>query len=152
MTLNAWVYLSQEGADERFTILFKEESVQLAIDNTGKLQKVKNFFGLNRGGFGRWENLEYMGRVPAGEWFMYTATYDGSTMRQHLNSQEICSRRFAGAVPYNNSHKSPFLIGSISPSRGNLNLANKLDDVRIYNRALSAEELKALYDLEKPKK
>ena len=26
-----------------------------------------------------------------------------------------------------------------------------LDDVRIYNRALSAEEVKALYDLEKPK-
>ena len=45
MTLNAWVYLSQEGADERFNILFKEESVQLAIDNTGKLQKVKNFLG-----------------------------------------------------------------------------------------------------------
>jgi hypothetical protein len=45
MTLNAWVYLSKEGADERFNILFKEESVQLAIDNTGKLQKVKNFFG-----------------------------------------------------------------------------------------------------------
>ena len=26
-----------------------------------------------------------------------------------------------------------------------------IDDVRIYNRALSAEEVKALYDLEKPK-
>jgi len=25
-----------------------------------------------------------------------------------------------------------------------------MDDVRIYNRALSAEEVKALYDLEKP--
>ncbi len=26
-----------------------------------------------------------------------------------------------------------------------------IDDIRIYNRALSAEEVKALYDLEKPK-
>ena len=26
-----------------------------------------------------------------------------------------------------------------------------IDDVRIYNRGLSAEEVKALYDLEKPK-
>jgi len=26
-----------------------------------------------------------------------------------------------------------------------------IDNVRIYNRALSAEEVKALYDLEKPK-
>ena len=30
-------------------------------------------------------------------------------------------------------------------------LKGSLDDVRIYNRALSAEEVKALYDLEKPK-
>lgn len=27
----------------------------------------------------------------------------------------------------------------------------KIDDVRIYNRALSEEQVKALYDLEKPK-
>jgi hypothetical protein len=92
-----------------------------------------------------------MGRFPAGEWFMYTATYDGATMSQHLNSQEICSGRFTGAVFYENSHKYPFLIGSIQSSRGNLNLANKLDDLRIYDRALSKEEIKALYDLEKPK-
>ena len=31
------------------------------------------------------------------------------------------------------------------------NYKGSLDDVRIYNRALSAEEVKALYDLEKPK-
>ena len=30
-------------------------------------------------------------------------------------------------------------------------LKGSIDDVRIYNRALSAEEVKALYDLEKPK-
>jgi len=30
-------------------------------------------------------------------------------------------------------------------------LKGEIDDVRIYNRALSAEEVKALYDLEKPK-
>jgi hypothetical protein len=30
-------------------------------------------------------------------------------------------------------------------------LEGSIDDVRIYNRALSAEEVKALYELEKPK-
>ena len=30
-------------------------------------------------------------------------------------------------------------------------LKGKVDDVRIYNRALSDAEVKALYDLEKPK-
>ena len=80
---------------------------------------------------------------------MYTATYDGATMRQYLNSQEICSGRFTGAAPYENSHKYPFRIGAGKLSRGDL--ANKLDDLRIYNRALPAEEIAALYGLEKPK-
>ena len=34
---------------------------------------------------------------------------------------------------------------------GRLYYSGAMDDIRIYNRALSAEEVKALYDLEKPK-
>jgi hypothetical protein len=38
-----------------------------------------------------------------------------------------------------------------SQNRGRDTFKGYIDDVRIYNRALSAEEVKALYDLEKPK-
>jgi hypothetical protein len=41
-------------------------------------------------------------------------------------------------------------IGS-DPDGGPEFMNGSIDDVRIYNRALSAEEVKALYDLEKPK-
>ena len=45
-----------------------------------------------------------------------------------------------------------FSESSIGHGTGNRRyFRGALDDVRIYNRALSAEEVKALYDLEKPK-
>jgi len=42
-------------------------------------------------------------------------------------------------------------IGSAKPHANREFFIGSLDDIRIYNRALSAEEVKALYDLEKPK-
>jgi hypothetical protein len=47
----------------------------------------------------------------------------------------------------------PLLIGATcrEPSVYQQQFSGSIDDVRIYNRALSAEEVKALYDLEKPK-
>ena len=46
----------------------------------------------------------------------------------------------------------PLQIGADSRGKGYWQfLLGSIDDVRIYNRALSAEEVKALYDLEKPK-
>ena len=42
-------------------------------------------------------------------------------------------------------------IGARMDSASKNPFVGSIDDVRIYNRALSAEEVKALYDLEKPK-
>jgi hypothetical protein len=151
MTLNAWVYLSKVGGDEPWVILAVDHSFQWAIDNTGKLG-ARNFFGLNTGGFGKWENLQYKGRIPAGKWFMYTATYDGITMKQYLNSSEVCSLPFSEAVPYGFRYQKEFMVIGTPSSRGSFrnNISNKLDDVRIYDRALSGEEIKVLYKMEKP--
>jgi hypothetical protein len=47
----------------------------------------------------------------------------------------------------------PLIIGAEKNAKSSYRqfLLGSIDDVRIYNRALSAEEVKALYDLEKPK-
>jgi hypothetical protein len=50
--------------------------------------------------------------------------------------------------PGNNAYVG---IGARMDSASKRPFVGSLDDVRIYNRALSAEEVKALYDLEKPK-
>ena len=160
MTLNAWVYISKEGIDEPWEIFANAASIQWVIDNTGKMG-AKNFFGFKQPGAGIWVNVSYQGKIPAGEWFMYTATYDGASLKQHLNTKEICSLPFAGTVPYGLVLGKSLWIGGSSwrevsavpeaSRQAKKDVTCKLDDLRIYNRALSEEEIKALYDLEKPK-
>jgi hypothetical protein len=150
LTLNTWVYLSKDGIDEPWHIMGIHGSSQWAIDNTRKFGG-KNFFGFYLKG-ATWANVEYNGRIPVEEWFMYTATYDGLEMKQYLNSKEICSLSFPGhQILYGADGEKPY--GHIGGRHGETrnNVTCKLDDARIYNRALSAAEVKALYDLEKPK-
>ena len=53
-----------------------------------------------------------------------------------------------GQAQYRQPSEKPFFIGM---NRADYPWIGQIDDVRIYNRALSAEEVKGLYDLEKPK-
>jgi hypothetical protein len=51
-----------------------------------------------------------------------------------------------------NEFDEPLIIGATRYPKNIIQFSNgSIDDVRIYNRALSTEEVKALYDLEKPK-
>ena len=64
--------------------------------------------------------------------------------------------KLAGSVPLKATEDFPiggdFSESSIGHGTGNSRyFRGALDDIRIYNRALSSKEIKALYDLEKPK-
>jgi len=52
---------------------------------------------------------------------------------------------------YEGAAGSRLIIGAQSETHDVHRFKGSIDDVRIYNRALSAEEVKALYDIEKPK-
>jgi prepilin-type N-terminal cleavage/methylation domain-containing protein len=76
-------------------------------------------------------------------WNYAVATFDGATARVYLNGQLDAS---ASSVP-------PFLSTSAvtigEDGGGNSPLPGQVDDVRIYNRALSAAEIQELYDAER---
>jgi len=84
--------------------------------------------------------------VPKGQWLLVTMTYDGSHFYAYENTTRIVSQDSTG---------------NINNSNGNLNFARNdvqasyfkglIDEVRIYNRALSAGEITRLYNLIKPK-
>lgn len=77
-------------------------------------------------------------------WQLLTGTWDGTTAKLYLNGTFQTSTAFTG-LAY--SATAPLLI-----SRDALNsqyfFAGSINDVRIYNRALSAAEIKALYTAE----
>ena len=80
------------------------------------------------------------------QWVHVGFTYDNRTITLYLNGKPEMTR-IVGVGYY--AKRS---VHEVWERRlGGDKTTAKLDDVRIYNRALSEEEVKALYDLEKPK-
>lgn len=80
-------------------------------------------------------------------WFYFAATYDGSTMRLYVNSQERASGSAAGSIT---PSTTPLCIGAeaaASTCGQSSYFTGNIDDVRIYNRALSVDEITNLYIL-----
>lgn len=83
--------------------------------------------------------------VSCDSWHHIVATYDGASIKIYLDGDYQNSTSDSDAMTYNSS--LPFAIGGDS-SRGRW-LDGFMDDVRVYNRALSAGEIKAIYDATK---
>jgi len=79
------------------------------------------------------------GVLSTGVWTHVAATWDGSTMRVYRNATDVGSTSKSGTLATNGS--VGVAIGNQPPGAGNRPFDGLIDDVRIYNRALSAAEL-----------
>lgn len=78
--------------------------------------------------------------LRAGNWTLKTITYNGDQVREYINGEEV------GAWPATRAplgKGEPMVIGGWQPF-GN-NFAGEIDDFRIYNRALSPEQIAGVY-------
>lgn len=85
-------------------------------------------------------SIDYAMSPDPNIWYHFAATYDGTTMRLYLDSVEIGSQAHAGGI-FNSS--LPIRLGQNYYAN---NYEGHMDDARIYDRALSAGEVAALYD------
>jgi hypothetical protein len=123
------------------------------------------FFGFFGDGFAaepkeeivyRFTNMQtHMGvgtiRAKRNHWHMLTATYDGKTVTTYLDGARAESKPYTLQIAGTTiTAVDTFYIGQRGTDSYRKTIG-MVDQVRIYNRALSAEEVKALYDLEKPK-
>jgi hypothetical protein len=84
------------------------------------------------------------GEVKDGEWTHAVMRYDGSTLKLYKDSAEVGSMSKTGPIDTNDTR--PAAIGAAAFDES-LNWWGKIDDVRIYNRALSTDEIKRLYKI-----
>jgi hypothetical protein len=98
-----------------------------------------------------WTYLDSAAGVQSNLWQYVSFTYDGTNMLIYLNGIPIGQRPAAGAFRITTGSMR---IGAYAPING-LPISGSrhffsgcLDDVRIYNRALSTSEVKQLYDIE----
>ena len=134
MTLEAWV---QPTSTNRWrTVALKEQTGNLVYalygNNSGQRASANLWLGCSEA------EARRASQLPANTWTHLAATYDGATMRLYVNGALSGSTTATGSMP---ASTGPFRIG------GNAIwdewFAGQLDDLRLYNRALSATEVQA---------
>lgn len=89
--------------------------------------------------------------VTTGSWYHVVGVFrsDISSMRAYVDGAKNLDRSYSGSIP--DFQTASTRLGTRS-DENNWNFHGSIDDVRIYDRALSTPEVKALYSLERPSK
>ena len=83
------------------------------------------------------------GNISAGAWRHAAVTYDGATLRLYLDGMEVGGTFMAGAVDMDPT--TPVTVGSQPPGAGGHFFDGLIDEVHIIQRALSENEINALF-------
>ena len=85
-------------------------------------------------------------KVPVDEWVHVAVTYDGSELKQYVNAELGASTPVRGKI---NEGKKPLTIGDAMGDQWfhNRTFIGVIDEVKIYNRALSADEIEKAMEL-----
>jgi hypothetical protein len=144
-TLSALVnYTGVQTPDtlDRWEVLEKAGAYWLNIRTNG-LIRAGGFFGAcNK--TANWKFLDSTISVPTNTWSHVAATYNGSKLILYVNGVAAGSMNVTGTTCNNNE---PLAVGAKNaPSKGLLEAFwdGQLDDVRIYNKALTATQIAAL--------
>jgi hypothetical protein len=131
MTLEAWVNPSSAGGPWR-TVIFKHSSgmVYALYSNNGANRPTGQVNILGE------QNALGSALVPANTWTHLATTYDGATLRLYVNGTQVGSKAQTGSIP---ASTGALRIGG-NAIWGEW-FAGTVDDVRIYNRALTAAEI-----------
>ncbi len=80
--------------------------------------------------------------IPEGEWTHLASTYDGSQFKIFVNGQLVNTAAVSGAVCTSNT---PLTVGAVFKNNITKNFVlGMIDDVRIYNNALTASQIQNL--------
>lgn len=141
VTLSTWVYLTAYPGSNSLIggfangLLGAAEDKELYINSAGQ----PTFYVFD--GAGR--NASYFTSLPLNKWVHLVGTADGSTVKLYVNGALVAS----GAA--GNTYTSYTLPNVFAGGAGQSKtyLSQKLDDFRVYDRALSASEVLTLYKL-----
>ena len=130
MTLEAWVQPTIVPAGWS-TIVHKEtDAYYLAAGSVSNVPAAGGTVGAGDA------NVYAASPLAANAWTHLAATYDGTTFRLYVNGAQVSSQAASGALV---SSSGPLSIGGNGPYGEYFN--GRIDEVRIYDRALSATEI-----------
>jgi hypothetical protein len=107
---------------------------ELRIDNTA-------FSTFVLGGNGSWYSHTYSTPLQLNNWYLVNATWNGSISNLYINGLLVMSM----SVPYFSNNNFPVLFGTRGDYWNGGWLNGTIDDIGIWNRALTQQEITALY-------
>jgi hypothetical protein len=139
MTLEAWVYPTASGGGSWRNVLIKErassEVYNLYSNMPGNIPTV---YVVRAAQPGTPLNASGTSAVPLNTWTHLAATHDGTTLRLYVNGVQVGTRAVSGALL---TSTGALRIGGNS-LWGEF-FQGRIDEIRIYNRALSAAQIQA---------
>jgi len=141
LTMSAWVYRNVNQPGDRLVLsrqqgLSTSDQYFLGFHDNAYLAGVQTTSGYS---------VLIVGAASSAQWIHLAATYDGATLRLYVNGSLIASRAATGNIVSDPSR--PLILGAgqnDGSSAVQEAVSGRIDDVRLYTRALSATEIQAL--------
>jgi hypothetical protein len=130
-----------DQTNDRWEVLEKANAYWINIRTDGHV-RLGGFFGGCTAA--AWKYFDSTTTVPVDTWTHVAGTYNGNTLTIWINGRRAGSRAVSGRTCANNE---PLAIGAKNaPSKGLLEAFwdGRLDEVRVYKRALTAAEIVSL--------
>jgi hypothetical protein len=140
-TMEMWVNVTAFDTGEAFFAGYgsfgnSNETYQLGTDSSGHLF------------FSQWGQAIWGPALQTGQWYHIAVTNVGNSVTLYLNGVQVATGTMTIATPLN----TQFYIGRIpdQPAAGNQGVNTRqldglVDEVTVYNRALSASEIQSIY-------
>ena len=103
-----------------------------------------NIRGISQKGGYNWVRNKDDEEITLNQWYHAVFTYDGTILKLFSNGSLISTVEESHTVDY--SEHNPLQIGTYKTSTGQTAFEGDIDDIRIYNRALTEEEVILLYN------
>jgi hypothetical protein len=138
ITVGAWVYPTTATQTAK---VFSKQSGSTDAQGTLSLSAGKALFEVNTGGALR--SPTGTTTLPTNTWSYITGVYDGSNARIYVNGTQEDSVPATGALANNNLG---WAIARLNASTSSNYFSGNVDEVKLFSRALTANEVKAEYD------
>jgi hypothetical protein len=137
ITMSAWVYVNNWYSGRWAPVFTKSNTSHYGMYTMMLLQDDGLEIELNS------SRVYYPYTFLLNNWYFVTYTWDGSQGRYYINGTNIGSSNLSGKI---NLDSKPLMIGKDTPEATEY-LNGKLDDIRIYNYAISDIMIDSLYHL-----
>ena len=140
VTFAAWFRTSMKGTEGNGLYIFDT----FGADGPHIVSDGTLVFSLEVG-VGNYNQVQSSRSVADSVWHFVAETFDGAVLKYYLDGEEIAAIENSGLIDYDGTGYQNFVIGNhwlFFEGRG---FVGDIDDVRLYRRALSKEEISLLF-------